>query len=34
MDMLKAETKEKTDIFRAKIEIEGHILKANNAIST
>jgi hypothetical protein len=34
MNMLKAETKEKTDISWAKIEIEGHILRANNASST
>jgi hypothetical protein len=31
---LKAETREKTDTFGAKIEIEDHILRVNNAINT
>jgi hypothetical protein len=33
-DLLKAETREKMDIFGAKIEIEGHMLRVNNAINT
>jgi hypothetical protein len=32
--MFKSETREKADTFGAKIEIEGYILRVNNAINT
>ena len=34
MNTLKSETNEKMNLFSAKIEIEGHTLRANNAINT
>ena len=33
MNTLKLETNEKMDLFSAKIETEGHILRVNNAMS-
>jgi hypothetical protein len=34
MNTLKSETNEKMNLFSAKIEIDGHILRANNAMNT
>ena len=34
MNTLKAENNVKMSLFRAKIEVEGHILKTNNAVHT
>jgi len=34
MNTLKAETNEKISLFSAKVEVEGHILRVNNAMQT
>jgi hypothetical protein len=34
MNILKSETAEKMNLFNAKIETEGHILRVNNAMNT
>ena len=34
MNTLKSQTNEKINLFSTKIEIEGHILRANNATNT